>query len=603
MKKNGKDDISNIIYMIKLIFQANPSRLFVSIIREIIDKIFYVFFSVYLIQYMYLCIERQIGFKSFLIVITVACVGQGLLHIFTVWYQYYLSKTEPKIYEYIYIKVIKKALEMELSQFEDSEFYDKYSRALNEVIKRSNEVIKTLSQGIASLIGVLITMGFIIYIDSFLLIFAILPLVSSFVVGNKRNKLMYKKDMEMTYYERKVDYVKRIFYEKKYAPEIRLFNIKNVFFKDYEESYDSIIGKVKKYGKNTAILNAIHPIIMEVGVLVGSLIYISYKIVVKGTMSAANCVALINAIGTVSQDMKVLIMHIIDFNKHGMYIRNLREFLEYVPKVKCVKYSKLNRFKHIKLKDVSYTYSGQKKSSLMNISITIKKGEKVAIVGNNGSGKTTLIKLIMRLYDVSAGEIQLNDKNINYYDKKEYNNMFSVILQDYQIYALSLAENVLMDNLSEGKCEDIIKRSLENVGFEEKLKTLNNGIYSTLTKEFCDDGIVFSGGESQKVALSRVFAKNSDIFILDEPSSALDPIAEFNMYERIIKETKDKTVIFISHRLSSVIMADKIYMLENGQIIEEGNHEELMKINGKYAYMFKKQAEKYITIDEMKISI
>lgn len=603
MDKGNRENMKNIIYMIKLIFQASPLRIFISIIREVIDKIFYVFFYVYLIQYIYLCIQKNEGFNRLVIIIVLACIGHTILHIFTVWYQYYLSKTEPKIYEYIYLKVINKALEMELKEIENPEFYDKYTRALNEVIKRSDEVLKTLTQGIAALTGVIATVSFIIYVDAFLLIFSVFPLIGTYIFGKKKNKLIYRRDMEITCYNRKIDYVKRVFYEKKYAQELRLFNIKNVFFREHDNNYNESIKILEKYRNKIAIINAVQPIIMEVGVLVSSLIYISYKILIKGSMSAANCVALINAIGTVSQDIRVLVSQVADFNKHSMYIRNIKEFLEYIPNEENYKFNTINDFKNIVLKDVSYTYSGHKNPSINKINMTIKKGEKIVIVGHNGAGKTTLIKLIMRLYDVSNGEILINDENIKNYNKNIYKDIFSVILQDYQIYALSLAENVLMDSL---KCEEEVigvEEALKKSGFEEKLRTLKKGVNSTLTKEFSYDGRVFSGGEYQKIAIARVFDKNSDILILDEPSSALDPIAEFYMYEKIMEESKDKTIIFISHRLSVTRMADKIYMLENGEIIEEGSHKELMKLNRKYAEMFKKQAEKYVDLDDIKVSV
>jgi ATP-binding cassette subfamily B protein len=242
----------------------------------------------------------------------------------------------------------------------------------------------------------------------------------------------------------------------------------------------------------------------------------------------------------------------------------------------------------IKLVNVSFTYNGFTEPTLKNINFEIKPKEKVAIVGDNGAGKSTLIKLIMRLYDATEGSIYLDGINIKEYEVKPYRDSFATVFQDFQIFAAKLSENVMMD---------IVKDS----DFLGKLENLPQDIDTPLTREFYDSGVMLSGGEAQKIAIARVFAKKSATVILDEPSSALDPISEYNMNISLMEAVKDKTVIFISHRLSTTRLADRIFMLANGEIIEEGSHEDLMKLNGKYAEMFNLQAEKY-SMDEQEVS-
>ena len=241
-----------------------------------------------------------------------------------------------------------------------------------------------------------------------------------------------------------------------------------------------------------------------------------------------------------------------------------------------------------------YPFPIMKKSGeiLKNISINIRPYEKIAFVGYNGAGKTTLTKLLMRLYDVSKGEILLNNVNIKNYELESYRNSFGTVFQDYQIFAANIAENVIMDEVTNNE-KDIISNALENSGFADKLNSYKNGIYTPLTREFEETGVNISGGEAQKIAIARVFAKPCQIIILDEPSSALDPISEYNLNQTMLEAAANKTVIFISHRLSSARMADRIYMLEKGEVIEQGSHEELMNFAGKYAEMFNLQAEKY----------
>ena len=233
---------------------------------------------------------------------------------------------------------------------------------------------------------------------------------------------------------------------------------------------------------------------------------------------------------------------------------------------------------------------------LKNVDLKINRGEKIAFVGYNGAGKTTLIKLLMRLYDPAEGEILYNGENIRDFSPEHYRKHIGAVFQDYRIFAATLAENVLGGEFTDAD-EERVMRAIRAASFEDKLNTFEKGIHTHLTQEFYNDGEGLSGGESQKVAIARVFARDHDIIIMDEPSSALDPISEYSLNQSILEYTADKTVIFISHRLSTTRMADRIYMFDNGQIAETGSHEELMTLGGKYAEMYTVQAKKYQTAD------
>ncbi|MNC25418.1 Lipid A export ATP-binding/permease protein MsbA [compost metagenome] len=231
--------------------------------------------------------------------------------------------------------------------------------------------------------------------------------------------------------------------------------------------------------------------------------------------------------------------------------------------------------------------------SLQHINIEIRQGEKICIVGHNGSGKTTLVKLILRLYDATEGEVMLNQINIKQYNVKEYRALFGTVLQDYQIFSFNVAENVLMHEADGEEERALAAQSLRKVGLLDKVERMPQGLNTVLTKEFDENGVIMSGGEYQKISISRVIAKPCRIVIMDEPSSALDPIAEHELFQMMTKAAEHKTVIFISHRLSSTVSADKIIVMEKGSIVEEGTHQQLMKQNGKYAEMYKMQAENY----------
>jgi ATP-binding cassette subfamily B protein len=281
--------------------------------------------------------------------------------------------------------------------------------------------------------------------------------------------------------------------------------------------------------------------------------------------------------------------------QNSLYIEKLRTFLEYEPLIKDQPNAIDVPMKpaSLEFKNVSFAYNEHSGQILKNISFTIKPYEKIAFVGYNGAGKTTLTKLLMRLYDVSDGEIRLNNINIKDYKLEPYRSSFGSVFQDYQLFAATIGENVVMDCFMLDN-EAAILQALEDSGFNTRLSTMQDGLYTPLTREFEQDGINLSGGEAQKVAIARVFAKSCQTIILDEPSSALDPISEYNLNKTMLEAAKDKTVIFISHRLSSTKLADRIYMLENGEIIEQGSHDELMTLSGKYCEMFNLQAEKYL---------
>ena len=284
-----------------------------------------------------------------------------------------------------------------------------------------------------------------------------------------------------------------------------------------------------------------------------------------------------------------------EFIENGLYVENLKTFFDYESKITenengIVPENKPHR---LMLKNVSFTYEGQKKPVLKNISLDIPEGQKVAFVGHNGAGKSTLVKLLMRLYDVTEGEILLDGINIKDYKLSDYRHSFGTIFQDFKIFATDIEENVLLHPAENDADRELAYNAVVDSGLKNKLDTLEKGMKTQLTREFDDEGTILSGGEFQKIAVARVFAKQSSIAILDEPSSALDPISEYEMFENMMKACADKTVMFISHRLSSAVMADKIYLLEQGEIIEQGTHAELMAQNGKYAEMFNMQAEQY----------
>ncbi|MBR6849692.1 MAG: ABC transporter ATP-binding protein, partial [Lachnospiraceae bacterium] len=386
-----------------------------------------------------------------------------------------------------------------------------------------------------------------------------------------------------------------VFYLNDYAKELRLHPaVGDQLEKEFEEANESIVTEQKKIGVKRSMLGFFKDYAVGDFIIDGLYItYLVFQAAVLHTIDYSNAVVLFNRTGSLRRGMTDLADIFPQMQENSLYVDKIRSFLEYDPKIKAHEGELLPEGNaELDLEHLSFKYKEDMEETLKDISLKVKPGEKIAIVGYNGAGKTTLIKLLMRLYDPTGGKIRYHGKDIREFQPYDYHSHIGVVFQDYQMYGASLKENVVMDCTDELK-DAPVTDALERAGFKERLRKLEKGLDTQVTTEFDKEGINFSGGESQKVAISRAFYKNADILIMDEPSSALDPIAEYELNKAMENAAKGKTVFYISHRLSTTRDADRIILLENGRIEEEGTHESLLARNGKYAEMWKVQAGRY----------
>jgi len=601
--KSKVNTFSNNLYMLKLIWKICPSRVICQLLNSIFNYVMWVFGTVIFTRFVFGADEAGRDFKAiFIFIVFATLLSGGVVWFFSWFWNRYSMYTDQIIYYELNKTLFHKVSSVDISCYENPEFYDDYTKALSEVKTRAISVLQNMSNIIAATGGAVFVLISMYSIDKSVALFTIFPVVGNFVFSRILAKYEYTKNVENTPYNRRKDYVNRTVYLQKFAKEIRLSNIFNVLKKTYTDAYDGNIAVTKKYGKKIWAVLSLKNILIFNFSFDGAWLYAAYKGLVLKTLGAADFMILASAIVSTSWMLINLTEAIAETTKNGLFIQNLRTFFEYKEKISEDQKGIIpdTRVQSLIIENLSFTYDGQTEPTLKNINITINKNEKIALVGHNGAGKTTLIKLIMRFYDPTEGRILLNGIDIREYDIKAYRKLICTVFQDYQIMSMTVLENVLMSEVKDDIAREKAIEALKRGGAYEKASELASGVDTILTREFSENGAVLSGGEFQKVAISRAFAKESSIMIMDEPSSALDPIAEYKMYDAMMdlcsgKDGNDgKIVIFISHRLSSAVLADRIYLMENGCVIETGSHRELMNEGGSYADIFMKQAHNYL---------
>jgi ATP-binding cassette subfamily B protein len=487
-----------------------------------------------------------------------------------------------------------KYLKTDMQILNNPSFYDKYTQVINDIPNRMGNVLDTVCALIGNLLSITTIITLMLQIDGLMIAISLIGVVVNLIMSPIMNKLGYKAYLERTSKEREHNYIKRIFYLFEYAKELKILPFSKIFLKKFDERSNDLILITKKYSYKlifTGIITGLFNILSFTAIL----LYLAF-IALKGALTFGDVGSLYNASQELKERISQLLSIVPKFDENSRYISNYDSLFEIVCEVETSNLEKPfdEHLEKISLENVSFKYNKENDEYILkNIHMEIKKNEKIAIVGHNGAGKSTLINLLLRLYDADQGSVKYNDSNYTDVNVEMLRNQFIVIMQDCQYYATTLAENVLMKIPESQKEEEIVIQALKTVGLYDKVKALPNGIHSILTKEFNDDGIILSGGETQKLMVARVFASEAPIIILDEVTSNMDAISEHKLFQAIDQFAENKTMIYISHKLSTTKAADTIYVLDQGQIIEKGTHAKLLQSKGKYFDMFKLQAEKY----------
>lgn len=503
-------------------------------------------------------------------------------------------------FTYVRLMIIKeriaKTLDMDYEDLETPEMLDRLQKA-----KRATAGDWQGVQGMMTYMQVLFTQIIsiiiaIIIMTSFdpliILVIAVLSYIQFLYFEHIRKK--DKKEMwdAMMPHWRKLEYMETVTTDFSYAKDIRLFGMKKFLAKKQKDVYDEELRhwiKSRQYWIYNSIFSHGISLVRQL-IITGWLVYS----VIAKDLSIGNFTLYLASAGAFSNAINEVLSALSALRERSAHTDDYRSFMDIpgdsgkdtIPVPKADKYV-------FTFENVSFKYKGQEKYALKNLNITVAAGEKLAVVGLNGAGKSTFIKLLLRLYDVTEGRILMNGTDIRRFDRAEYYRLFSPAFQDVTVFAFPMAENVSMsppDETDKNKAEKCVREA----GLGDKMDKLEKGIDTELLKVLYDDGVDLSGGEKQKLALARALYKGSDVIVLDEPTAALDALAEYRLYKSFNGLVGNRTAVYISHRLSSTRFCDRVAMFKDGEMTETGTHEELMEKNGDYAEMFRVQAQYYV---------
>lgn len=602
-KKKDKEKLSfavtvkNAAYALKLAASISPAIVIHSFFLWLIGHGEWVFFDGVFMRVIVNGLDQNLGFDHIFKFILISGIVFGVLRIYTGYIENVVFPLETnRLFGGIYKKLYAKAKNVELRCYEDSDFYNKYTMAMDGAEAKITAVLRGVFGALVGAVAAVVVFYLMFEIDHYAILFIISPLIGNFIFGNLKNKYEYKRYQGWVPNDKVLNYVSRMMYLPDGAKEIRLSQVFELMRKQYSEATDRNIKVSVKYAFANCTLSFLRITFTFTVIFEGVMFYAIYRNRVSGTISLAQLTIMTSLMVAMTWILIRVFENIMEILKNGMFINNLRSFLDYEEKIPEDLDGEIpsSDFESLEFRNVSFSYG--KKKTIDNLSFTIKKGETAALVGHNGAGKTTIIKLLLRLYDPDEGEILYNGKNIKEYNLKAYRDIFATTFQDFQVFGMSVRENVLMGRHYDDEEAKVVK-ALKMAGVYDRILALPDGLDTVMTKEFDENGAVLSGGETQKVAVARTFVRETPMKIFDEPSSALDPIAEYDLFKSILREARDHTMLFISHRLSSVKDCDKVFMLEKGTLIEEGTHPALIAANGKYAQMYKKQAMNYLALE------
>lgn len=507
-----------------------------------------------------------------------------------------------KVVMRVKLQIMQKSKELDIASFDDAAFYEKMENANREagmrplnIITQTFNAISTVIEFISYLLVLLAAPG--LTAATLVIIAVCIPsAVINFIYRRKNFRYMRFRSKE----RREMEYYSGLLANKDMIKEVRMFDLGDTFIGRYLKVFGEYYKGLRQLilAENTwhivisvisGITNLVFYILIAAQVFTGKILIGDYTLYTGAIASVATCISsLITSTGTIYEGT-LFIDNLICFMKEKQNVLPSRTPGLQVPQ---------QTGHTVEFENVSFRYPGTEREVLKNVSFVIRPGETLALVGLNGAGKTTLIKLLTRLYDPTGGRILLDGRDIKEYDLQSLYSAFGIIFQDFGKYAVTVEENIRYGDIHKKADMDAVRSAARQSAAEDYIEKLPNGYDTPLMRIFEKNGMELSIGQWQKLAIARAFYADSDILILDEPTASLDAIAEQEIFSQFDRLRENKTTIFVSHRLSSATVANQIIVLENGCLIEQGSHRELMELQGKYYELFSTQAKRYIEQEE-----
>ncbi len=496
-------------------------------------------------------------------------------------------------------KMGEKIMNIEYSYLEDPYYLDLKERACFAISNQSaiSQVINYVSQTLTSVFTLVGLLTIMLTLGPVLIILMVAATLLSLLAYSFSTKKITGLMQQIIPINRRYNYYFNLGMDAQAQKEIRLYDLEPVItdtvLKENRNSCDLYTNAMKSLGKSLGLMQVIAVCAAALSYLYVGIRTFSDRF--GKMLSIGSLTMYVTSAINFSSSMQAMGQQMVMMFQTLSYLDPYLEFMNIEEEVRETGKEKFEGpINTVEFRNVTFTYPKADKPTLKDISFSVNRGQKISIVGLNGAGKSTLVKLICRMYKVDSGEILVNGKNIYDYDYRTYMNTISAVFQDYKLFNFTIAENVSCKETNTPEDEEKILRLIDEVGMKDKVSELKNGINSRFGKEYDEEGIEMSGGQSQKIAIARALYKPAEMVILDEPASALDPIAEAEIYEKFNSLVEDKTAIYISHRMSSSIFCDKILIIDGGTVADFDTHENLMKkTDSLYYKLFMAQAENY----------
>ncbi|HZP22875.1 MAG TPA: ABC transporter ATP-binding protein [Terriglobales bacterium] len=497
-----------------------------------------------------------------------------------------------KYMRHVSIQVMKHAAELDVLAYEDPVFYDRLERARVQATDRL-AMIQMLGRLVQQVITTITLSVSIIYFSPWLLLLLVAGVLPAFLGESHFAFLGYAKNFRQTPVRRQLDYLRQVGGSKEAAKELKLFGLSGFLTERFTRLSDEVYEENVALSRRKLIAGALLSIVGSLGYY-GAYLYVIWK-TVTGVLTIGTLYFLAGAILQASQNIQLIFSTLSGVADQALFLTDLLAFFEMQPSIR----SKPNALpaprpiqRGFEFRNVSFAYPGSPRRILKDLNFTLHVGERVALIGENGQGKTTIVKLITRLYDPTEGQVLLDGVDLREYSLEDLYREIGVIFQDFMRYEMTARENVAVGRIEEIENLDEIARAAHKSLADEVIAKLPRHYDQMLGRRF-ENGVDLSGGEWQKLALARAYLRDAQLLILDEPTAALDARSEYEVFERFAELTAGKMALFISHRFSTVRMADRIVVLADGQIVEDGSHQQLVALGGQYAEMFEMQAASY----------